>query len=232
MQGLQLLRDIVAPQPPANPADRLVDLAKTLTAVAPRQAHDAPEVAKRRTPDIEEVPLAELQVDHAGGAQRPPDRDKVLEFVTHLKAGGKLPPIKVNERPDGSRWITDGQHRALAALAVGRKTIPAEVTYKPSQEEAAQTNIVTKIAEDVDDAATDLLMGAGARRVGKRLVLSLGQAGEVAYLPHGSEWVAKQERGSLTVDGRDARMVLHRLGLADLATEIRATKAEWPPEAA
>jgi hypothetical protein len=171
-------------------------------------------VAKRRTPDHEQVTLASLRVDP--DYQRPPDRDKIASMVEERKAGGALAPIKVNQRPDGSLWITDGQHRAAAAAICGEDTIRALITHVAQHDEPSETNLVAKIAEASDLDAVTVLEGCGAQRDGKRLVLSLGDAGSVAYVPHGEQWASRTERGALTVAGANVRDTVARLGLGAL----------------
>jgi hypothetical protein len=174
-------------------------------------------VAKRRTPDHERVKLASLRVDP--DYQRPPDRDKIADMVTERKAGGSLKPIKVNQRPDGSLWITDGQHRAAAAAICGETVIAAEITHVAQHDEPSETNLVAKIAPSADRDAVTVLQGCGARRDGKRLVLSLGDVGQVVYVGHDEQWAGQDERGRLTVDGRNVRETVARLGLAGLIDE-------------
>lgn len=189
-----------------DPADELLAAARSLRTVA-----------KRRTPDHVRVTLASLRVDP--DYQRPPDRDKIASMVEDRKAGGTLEPIKVNERPDGSLWITDGQHRAAAAALCGEDTIRAVITHVAQHEEPSETNLVAKIAPASDLDAVTVLQGCGAQRDGKRLVLSLGVAGSVAYVPHGEQWASGTERGALTVAGANVRDTVARLGLGGLVDE-------------
>ena len=151
--------------------------------------------------------------------QRPPDRDKIADMVADRKADGSLKPIKVNERPDGSLWITDGQHRAAAAAICGDTTIAAVITHVAQHNEPSETNLVAKIAKSADSDAVTVLEGCGARRDGKRLVLELGDVGRVVYVGHDEQWAAQTERGSLTVDGRNVRDTVARLGLGGLIDE-------------
>lgn len=210
MRGLDLLRDALQPAAPTDPGEQLLELAKRF--------HVKRDVEKRRTPDgTTSVPLDELAVDP--DYQRPPDREKIASMVEHRKAGGRLKPIKANVRPDGSKWITDGQHRAAAAAIAGDTHIDCQLTSVPRQDEPQQTEILAKVAADHDLDAIRLLLGAGAERSGKRLVLSLGAAGDVTYLSHADEWVGKTERGTLHVHARDARHVLSRLGLDRLSLQ-------------
>lgn len=203
MHGLEQLRTIAAPGANVDPTAGLLNIAKSI-------------VGKRATDTHDEIPLQGLRVDP--DYQRPPDREKIAGLVEHLRAGGPVKPIKVNERPDGSRWITDGQHRAAAAVIVGHTHIPAKLTHLPSQQEASQTEILTKVAQERDRDVIGCLLGAGARRHGKRLVLALGTAGEVSYVPHGGEFVGKTERGQLTARGEDARELVDALGLSQFAS--------------
>jgi hypothetical protein len=187
-----------------GPAAQLLEIAQGL-------------VAKRRTPDHERVALDSLRVDP--DYQRPPDREKIASMVSDRKAGGSLQPIKVNERPDGSLWITDGQHRAAAAALCGETTIAAVITHVAQHEEPSETNLVAKIAQASDLDAVTVLEGCGATRAGKRLVLELGDAGQVVYVRHDEQWAGEMERGSLTVEGRNVRDTVARLGLGDLIDE-------------
>jgi hypothetical protein len=206
MIDLTRLRALIGPDTTAgDPADGLLALAKTLRPTGT--------VAKRRTPGIERVALDDLQVDH--DYQRPPDREKINEFRQTLRAGSDLPAIKVNRRPDGTLWITDGQHRAAAATLEGHAHIDARVTHVPTWEEPQEAEIVTKVHADHEDELVATLRGAGARRVGKRLVLNLGNHGEVTYAPHRAD-VGKTERGVVCVNGGDVRKVLDRLDLSSL----------------
>jgi hypothetical protein len=203
VDAIGTLRGLLEPVGKTGPVDELHALSQ--------------QVAKRRTPDTVPVKLDGLQVDP--DYQRPPDREKIASMVRRLKSGDRLDPIKANVRPDGSKWITDGQHRAAAAAICGHDTIDTVLTFKPSQDEPAETNLLAKVSEDADSDAIGLLLGAGARRVGKRLVLTLGAAGEVTYSSHRDEWVGKTERGQLAVSGPDARLVVDRLGLGELPLE-------------
>jgi ParB/Sulfiredoxin domain len=63
--------------------------------------------------------------------QRPPEREKI---VTLSRRGGHR-PIFVNRRADGSMWIIDGQHRALAARLRGRRLVEAWVVAIPQTDE-------------------------------------------------------------------------------------------------
>lgn len=186
-----------------DPADLLLTLAHKLQAPAV--------VAKRATTDTVRVRIADLQVDH--DYQRPPDREKVLAILEHLKAGGTVDPITVNQRPDGSLWITDGQHRAMAAAAHGLSQIDAHVTSIPVLEEPAATGIMAKVTAENDVTVAKTLLGFGARLDGKQLRLDLGDAGTVTYLPHSNEFAGTGERGALRAAGPNAGVILTRLGL-------------------
>lgn len=200
--SLQRLAQALSSPPDRDPVEGLLDVAKSF-------------VAKRKTPDTVPVRVDELQVDP--DYQRPPDRDKITTFVAHRRAGHQLPPIECNVRPDGSKWITDGQHRAAAAAIVGDDRIDAILTAVPQQEEPQLTNIMTKVTADRDQEMIRMLVGYGAKFVGKQLLLGLGKAGEITYLPHAVEWVGKTERGRLIVTGEDPREIVARLGLGAVA---------------
>lgn len=210
MRGLDLLRSLDTPTDEGDPTLELLRVAKSLRAPAET-------VEKQHTPDTVQVKLDALQVEPAN--QRPPDRDKIAGMVETLRKGGSLPPIECNCRPDGSLWITDGQHRAAARAIRGEDEAAAIVTYRSSQEEPAMTNIMAKVHEDDDRDAIGLLLGAGGRLDGKRVVLELGAAGRVSYLPRGQEYVAKTERGCLRVTGGDAAAVAKALCLDELSLE-------------
>ena len=93
-------------------------------------------------PERRRVRLAELRVDT--DYQRPEDREKVESMHRRLKAGGVLEgDIKVNEREDGSLWITDGQHRVKARMLNGETEAEALVTRLPQQHEQMAANLVT-----------------------------------------------------------------------------------------
>jgi ParB/Sulfiredoxin domain len=85
------------------------------------------------------VNLKRLSTDPA--YQRPPDREKITRL-----ARTKHRPIFVNRRADGSMWIIDGQHRALAQATRGRRLIEAWVVAIPQADEQqvyAQLNGMT-----------------------------------------------------------------------------------------
>lgn len=95
---------------------------------------------------------------------------------------------------------------------------PAPVVEpEPVVERPPSTDIVAKVDLDAEKAVLDRLYGAGAVRDGKRVVARLGQA-RVSYLPY-QEQVAKSERGTLQVHAADARDVLDRLALTELAED-------------
>lgn len=87
------------------------------------------------------VPLIDLQVDH--DYQRPEDRDKVEGMLKAIRNGVDLPPPEVNEREDGSLWITDGQHRVKARMLAGETHCAALVNRDPQQSEPRRANILT-----------------------------------------------------------------------------------------
>lgn len=205
LHGLGRLRELADSAAAANPVDQLLQVGKTF--------QGGLDIAKRKTPDTVSVRVADLNV--SPDYQRPPDREKVQRLVEHLRAGSGLPPINVNQRPDGTLWITDGQHRAMAHAALGHARVDAIVSALPSQEEPARTNIMAKVAPGDDMAVAARLLGCGARIRGKRLVLTLGDHGTVTYLPHSQEFVAKTERGALQIDGADARGVTEALRLQE-----------------
>ena len=87
------------------------------------------------------VPLMDLQVDH--DYQRPEDREKVEGMLKAVRNGVDLPPPEVNEREDGSLWITDGQHRVKARMLAGETHCAALVNRDPQQSEPRRTKILT-----------------------------------------------------------------------------------------
>src|ERR1700686_810596 len=125
VSSLDRLRDILEP-----PEERLAKIASGLH--DPAYQHEQ----RRQT-----VRLADLQVDH--DYQRPPDREKVQGMLEAIKTGKKMEALRVNERPDGSLWITDGQHRAIALGLAGETHHDADVTREPSQHEQRRANILT-----------------------------------------------------------------------------------------
>lgn len=88
------------------------------------------------------VVLASLGVDT--DYQRPEDREKVQGMLKKLRTGIALDgDIKVNEREDGSLWITDGQHRVKAMMLAGQTHAEVLVATDPQQGEQKRANIVT-----------------------------------------------------------------------------------------
>lgn len=196
----------------------MTDPLDQLTTLAKRMKTRSAVVAKRATAaGVERIPLHGLRVDY--DYQRPPDHEKIASMREVLKAGGGLPPIKVNRRPDGSMWITNGQHRAAARALEGETHVDAIITEKPTQEEPKDTGILTKVAKEHDHDALDRLRGAGAKPLGKTLMLDLGKAGTVRYTPHAARWAAMGERGWIDVQGPDHELVLERLDLTPLLAE-------------
>jgi hypothetical protein len=79
----------------------------------PEECVDGPEVT------IEVDELADLMIDYS--YQRAKLTKKVGELVQVLKSGGTIPdPISVAVRPDGKKYIVDGQQRFWAALEAER----------------------------------------------------------------------------------------------------------------
>lgn len=67
--------------------------------------------------------LDQLKIDHT--YQRPENRLMVNQLVAVLEAGGKIAdPVTVAVRPDGTKWIVDGQQR-WAAHYLSEKPLPA-----------------------------------------------------------------------------------------------------------
>jgi hypothetical protein len=73
---------------------------------------------------IRSVAVMDLRVD--ASYQRPLDEADVRSIVRRFDADS-LGAIQVGERPDGSLWIADGQHRVAALLALGVSETPAVV---------------------------------------------------------------------------------------------------------
>jgi Phage portal protein/ParB-like nuclease domain len=92
-------------------------------------------------PRLQRVRLADLQVDL--DYQRPEDRGKVEGMLKAIRDGKELPPPEVNEREDGSRWITDGQHRVKARMLNGETEADALITRDPQQSEPRRANLLT-----------------------------------------------------------------------------------------
>jgi GNAT superfamily N-acetyltransferase len=93
-------------------------------------------------PERRQVALAELRVDT--DYHRPEDREKIESMHRRLKAGIPLDgDITVNEREDGSLWITDGQHRVKAMMLNGQTHAEALVSRLPQQSEQKAANLVT-----------------------------------------------------------------------------------------
>lgn len=66
------------------------------------------------------VPLALIEVD------RPPSERSVVELLRHLKAGGSVPPVKLQASCGSMPYLLkDGRHRYLAAMLLGRESILA-----------------------------------------------------------------------------------------------------------
>jgi hypothetical protein len=97
-------------------------------------------LAKTHERRLQDVNLVELKVDH--DYQRPEDRAKVETMLKALRSGEELPPPEVNEREDGSRWITDGQHRVRARMLAGQTHCKALVTREPQQSEPRRANLL------------------------------------------------------------------------------------------
>jgi hypothetical protein len=131
--ALDGLRDTLEPSKPENAAMSLMDIAKRLGA--------SNDVAKHTTAD--RVALADLHIDT--GTQRPIDRDKV-ESMRAAKA--YRDPIRVNQRPDGSLWLMNGQHRAQAAHEDGLTHVHARIEFHDRETERQIT---------ADGAGTPLL---------------------------------------------------------------------------
>jgi len=73
--------------------------------------------------DIRELPIDELVLDPSLNL-----RDRLDDFTVerYADAWSRMPPVTVFEI-DGQWLLTDGLHRHAAAVAIGKRTIPAEV---------------------------------------------------------------------------------------------------------
>jgi hypothetical protein len=72
---------------------------------------------------IAEVPVADIHLGE-GRHYVSARTDKVMELIESLKAGKKLPLVEVTKKGD-KIVIMDGNHRFMAAKAIGTKSIPA-----------------------------------------------------------------------------------------------------------
>lgn len=66
------------------------------------------------------IEVSQIQVD-----KWPLNRD-TLNLVMFLMNNGEVPPIKVQQKPDGNFVIKDGRHRLLAFKLLGRPQIEAK----------------------------------------------------------------------------------------------------------
>lgn len=78
----------------------------------------------------EPVTITSLKFDTAdwGGYQRHVS-DKAVNRIVHGFNPAMFEPITVSMREDGTMWVIDGHHRAVAASRMGRETVPARVIY-------------------------------------------------------------------------------------------------------
>lgn len=85
-----------------------------------------PEAATPR-PTTTWVLVGELHIDPA--YQRQLSEKKVRDIVENFDAD-VLGILKANRRPDGTLWITDGQHRLEALRRMGVRSVEVQLTYK------------------------------------------------------------------------------------------------------
>lgn len=78
------------------------------------------------------IPRLELRGDRIEGYQREVSRSQITRMIEAIIAGKELPPIMVSLYGNAA-WGTDGQHRALAAIAT--KTNISAVIQKRTMEE-------------------------------------------------------------------------------------------------
>lgn len=93
--------------------------------------HAYGEVHRARLGGYWTVP-AQVEVDlllrHLAG--KPVTQKARLVSVLSAKARGvELPPIELGVFPDGNAWIVDGNHRLVAAMRSGARTITARFTF-------------------------------------------------------------------------------------------------------
>lgn len=89
-------------------------------------------VAKRRTPSPPVQRFVSIPALRSDLYQRAVDPDRVLAIVHAIRGGQMMVDdpdhaIEVSERPDGTLWIVDGQHRVEALRLLGHMSVRANV---------------------------------------------------------------------------------------------------------
>lgn len=82
-------------------------------------------------------------------------RQDDLEWLTNHMKGGKLPPTErgteyvpyIQVAYDGTPWVNEGNHRIMAAKALGWEWIPIELRYFAGGEEANGPLSPAKVAQ-------------------------------------------------------------------------------------
>lgn len=116
----------------------LIATSPEVRALMAERRHGAPVLLPGDVKDLGEVVLppndvAECKIDET--YQRAEVRDMVLELSHVLQSGGVIPdPVSVAERPDGTRWVVDGQQRYWAYLDCGKPMVAK--LYKVASREA------------------------------------------------------------------------------------------------
>lgn len=92
------------------------------------------DVNPRRAGAIRRIPISMITSRHEGDdkAEKTPDnhesRANIDQMVTHLRRGGKLPPVLVRRHPKtGGYQVIDGHHRFFAHKEAGMKHINVTV---------------------------------------------------------------------------------------------------------
>ena len=86
------------------------------------------------------VPVSILKnIPGARGEQNNVRKDDLESLTSYMKKTGKLPPMsQTNDKEytpfimvgyDGTPWVNEGNHRIMAAAALGWETLPIELRY-------------------------------------------------------------------------------------------------------
>jgi hypothetical protein len=73
-----------------------------------------------------EIPIERVRKDPAEQVSHGFDR-RVWLMASILRTGARLPPVRLEEAPDGTYHLLDGSRRVTAAWVAGRPTVLADV---------------------------------------------------------------------------------------------------------